>query len=87
MTLYEWAFEYCKERGMLEKEAFVVVESTMLHPATESIRERWGESVENYPEPMKKLLARAICESALAWIEKENPHAFFKPLFDGTVPS
>ncbi len=87
MTLYEWAFEFCKERGMTEKEAFAVVEKAMLHPAAEGVRERWGESYDDYPEPMRKLLTKAICESALDWIQKENPKAFFKPLFDGTIPS
>ncbi len=47
MTLYEWAFEFCKQRGMLESEAFEVVERAMLHPATVGVRGRWGESYDS----------------------------------------
>jgi len=86
MTLYEWAFEFCKQRGMLESEAFEVVERAMLHPATVGVRGRWGESYDSYPEPMRRLLTRSLCESALGWIEAECPHAFYRPLFDGSIP-
>ena len=87
MTVYEWAFEFLKERGMTEKQAFVVLEKATMHPAMSGIRERWGEDYETYPEPMKKLLVTVIRECALKWIEQEDPHAFFRPLFDGSVPT
>ena len=87
MTIFEWAIEFCKQRGMLEANATTVVEKVILHPATAGIRERWGDSFESYPEPLQKLLVKVICECAVQWIELEDPRAYYKPLFDGSVPN
>lgn len=87
MTIFEWAIDYCKERGMQERDATVVVERVILHPATSSIRSGWGSEFESYPEPLKKLLVRTINDCVLEWIKLEDPHAFYRPLFDGSVPN
>lgn len=85
MTIFEWAIHYCKERGMLERDAVSVVEKVILHPATRSVRDNWGESFDSYPEPLKKLLNSTLRECVLEWITLEDPHAFYRPLFDGSV--
>jgi hypothetical protein len=87
MTIFEWSIDYCKQRGMEERDAAVVMEKVFLHPATREIRDRWGDAYDSYPDPLKKLLVRTICECVLEWIKLEDPHAFYRPLFDGSVPN
>jgi hypothetical protein len=85
MTVYEWLFDLCKQRGMLEAEAATVLERMISDPSTVEMRDRWGESIELYTEPLKALLVHRLSLCVVRWIEQENPRAFYKPLFDGTV--
>jgi hypothetical protein len=85
MTVYEWLFEVCKQRGMSEGEVAVVLELLIADPVTAAMRDRWGETVETYTEPLKALLLHQLSVCVLRWINEENPKAFYKPLFDGSV--
>lgn len=87
MTIFEWAIDYCKQRGMQERDAAGVIEKVMIHPATSGIRGSWGDEFDSYPDPLKKLLVRAINDCVLEYIKLEDPHAFYRPLFDGSVPN
>lgn len=85
MTVYEWLFDVCKQRGMSEGEATVVLERLIADPANAAMSDRWGEAIENYTEPLKALLLHQLSLCVLSWINQENPKAFYKPLFDGSV--
>lgn len=86
MTVFEWAISFCKKRGMLEGCAASVVEMVILEPECSGIVGRWGEKVDDYPAPIIALLEATLCRCAVRWIEANDPRAWFKPLFDGTMP-
>lgn len=85
MTVFEWAISFCKKRGMLESQAAGVVEMVILEPECSGIIGGWGEDVSLYPLPLVALLEATICRCAVRWIERNDPRAWYKPLFDGTV--
>jgi hypothetical protein len=85
MTVFEWAIEFCKKRGMLDAQAAGVVELVILEPECAGVRGNWGDSVDRYPAPLIALLEATICRCAVRWIDQNEPHAWFKPLFDGSV--
>ncbi len=85
MTVYEYLFDVCKRRGMSESEAMTVLERLVSDPVTKAMRDRWGESIDSYSEPLRALLVHQLCDCVMRWIAEENPKAFYRPLFDGSV--
>lgn len=85
MTVYDWAVDFCKERGMFPSEATSVVERAVSHPAMEGARLRWGDDWERYPEPSRALLEQTLKSCAVTWIIENDPNVWFRPLFDGSI--
>jgi len=80
-TFKEYIGQFLDERGMFLSDADAVTEIVINDPANAAMRDRWDEPIENYPPAMVTHLHLAINASALEYIEKHCPNAWFKPLF------
>ena len=84
-TVYEWCFDFCKERGMCNTAAAATLEILIATPANMAMRQRWGEQIRDYTDPTKALLKSGIEQAGLKWILDNDPTVWYRPLFDGSL--
>ncbi len=84
-TVFEWCFDYCKERGMCDAAASATLEILIASPDTTAMRQHWGEEIEDYSEAAKALLRSFVLQAGLLWIKRNDPNVWYRPLFDGSI--
>lgn len=82
MTFRQWAEDYCVQNGMYEKQAKEVVQQLIDHPASEAMAGRWDSNMDDYSPQMKNVLLLGLKHQALAWIDKNVPKAWYRPMFE-----
>jgi hypothetical protein len=70
------------ENGMFEGQAKEVMAIVMADEANEAMAERWNDDEEGYPEQLFDVIWFSIKGTALEYIEKNCPMAWFKPMFE-----
>lgn len=86
LTFKEWAVKYCFDRGMFEKVAAAVIEQLMQDESSDSMANRWNDTIDGYPPQMLGVLTVAINRIAVKYIEKNCPMAWYKSMFTGVMP-
>jgi hypothetical protein len=82
MTFRQLAEQYCVDRGMFPDQAAAVISAVISDPGSAAMADRWNEDIAGYPVQMMAVIALNINRHALAWIDANLPHAFFRPMFD-----
>ncbi len=85
MTMREWVVKYCRERGMIRRQAEAVADAVAADEAMEMFRGRWDDQSSVYPEGVLINLAVITSRHARAFIDANCPDAWFRPMFDGRV--
>ncbi len=85
MTYRKWAEDYLFNFGLTECHAKEVVEIAIRETTYESLKGRWEESRHESPRALLILVKRTIDQCAMAWIERNDPNAWYKPFFDGSI--
>jgi len=81
MTFKEWLIGLLIKHGMWPKDANTVFEVIKADPANKSMSQRWGDSVEDYPDAIKTVLWIDAKQNALEWIDTNQPQAFYRSMF------
>ena len=81
MTFEQYAKKYLFENGMFEEQAAQVVEMAKKDEANESMKNRWGDDVEGYPPDMLSILRVSLNDTAVRWIDENQPKAWYRPMF------
>jgi hypothetical protein len=82
MTFRQWSEKYCVNRGMFPDQAAAVIAAVISDPVSAAMADRWNDDTSVYPVQMMAVIALNIDRHALAWIDTNLPHAFFRPMFD-----
>lgn len=82
MTLKEKLTAMLVERGLFPDQAKQIMESIITDPDNKSMSDRWSHDIEEYPEPMLKVLWLVTSTHTLNWIDENLPLASFRPLFE-----
>jgi len=70
-----------ESNGMFADQAAAVLAQMKADPSNEPMEGRWQEDVAGYPPAMAKMSIFVARRAALAWIEENEPRAWFKPMF------
>jgi len=70
-----------EENGMFPNDAKAVVEAMKAAPENETMKERWGDSWQDYPSAILSLAWLSAKEYALKWIDTNHPKAWYRPMF------
>ena len=73
MTFEEYILDQLINSGLLEEQATEVLAMTKADSANEDFSERWEDSIERYPTPMKSVLWLSAKYNALEWIYENVP--------------
>ncbi len=80
MTLRQWAEDSLYQRGMFPEQARAVID--IVAAGNESIKDRWNDDTEGYPDTFLAVLIITIDHAALEWIDANKPQAWYRPMFD-----
>ena len=88
MTIRETLHAKLVEHGMFDEDADAVLKALEADPTNEPMynrytrQDRWAEEVSGYPPPLLAVLWLKVRHGALAYIKRECPEAWFRPLFE-----
>lgn len=72
------------ERGMFDEQAEAVLSEAI--PQIEALvpgyKIAWSSPAEDYPDQMYTVWWMSLKETALVWIDKNIPKAWFRPMFE-----
>lgn len=85
MTIEEKMKELLENHGMwadgLEHTLKAMKEDALL----EDMRNRWNDSVDDYPQPLISVVWLNVRSIALKWVDENCPQAFYRPLLAGEM--
>lgn len=82
MTFEDKARELMSERGMFPNDIETVLERIKNDEANESLKSRWHDHIEGYPQPVTTaLLWFTVRTHVVEWIDEHKPNFWFRPLF------
>lgn len=82
MTFREKMADLMISNGLWPKEAAEVLTAAEADKALESMRDRWGDDVEDYPLQMLTVLWMSVRHIAAEWLALNKPQHFARPLFE-----
>ena len=87
MTTKEKLIEMCVSRGMFEKQAREVVELAIpkIDKLANGYKTTWDRPSTEYPDVLYGVMFFTVARTALDWIDKNLPEAWFRPMF--VIPS
>lgn len=87
MTIENYMRGYLDDRAMFPADIEKIVQAVKSNPANEPMKDRWNHEVSDYPVVLLKVLMIAVDAEAIAFIDKNCPMHFARPLFTGEVPA
>lgn len=83
MTWNQFVIAQLIDRLMWPQDAEKVLDLMKASPITENMKNRWNDSIEEYPPQMKSVILMTACKTALDWIDNNQPNAFYRSMFTG----
>lgn len=81
MTFREKIKSLLEENGLFEDQAGQIVDQLILDKASEPMSGRWDEDISGYPPQMLAAVWASAKAQAVAWIDKNLPRHWARPLF------
>jgi len=81
MTFKTKLTEMLVENGLFDTQAEKVMAALITSPASDSMKDRWNDDVEGYPDVMLPVLWMGAKREALAFIDKEIPQHWARGMF------
>ena len=73
-----------EENGMCGKSADAVMNKAK--EAIPDMKNRWGDDINDYPNPLVAVIWVTTKNIALEWIDENLPKAWYRPMFVDTTP-
>lgn len=84
MSFYKYYLNELTTRGLFEEHAEEVLRRCM--NKNDSMKDRWDEPIDAYPHPVLITLWFNVKDEALDFIKETCPEAWFRPIFEMSVP-
>jgi hypothetical protein len=87
LTYMQWMKAELAANGLFDSQVEEVVPLIVNDPLfARTMTDRWNDSMDGYPEMMKRVLWLSICHIVLAYIDRTCPQAWFRAIFDLSDP-
>ncbi len=83
MTVKEKGLARLYECGLFQDQAEAIMELVIADPANKSMKERWNDAIEDYPQALWNVLWLSIKRVTRKYIEEHCPEAWFRSMFEG----
>ena len=81
MTIEEKMRQMLVENGLFEQDCNAVMEIVKGYKHTESMKSRWGDAVDGYPDSLLVVVWMSVKQAAVEWIDTNCPLAWYRPMF------
>ena len=81
MTIEEAVKKYIVDKGVFPEEADQILVLVKADLANEAMKDRWNDHIEDYSKQALNVLYVSVDFSALAWIDKNCPKAWYRLCF------
>ena len=86
MTFEEMCKNYCTSNGMAAESAEEVIKELKISELIpEYLANKFNSPTSDYPDSVKAIVMMGLKDVAVSWIDKNQPQAWYRPLFVGGV--